>query len=57
MLAQVTKLRVIKLGKRPIAAVAARKPNIPELFFIKIGKRTKGPSAASPSHQDGVQSH
>ena len=34
MLAQVTKLRVIKLGKH-----------------------TKGPSAASPSHQDGVQSH
>jgi hypothetical protein len=36
--------------------VAARKSNIPKLFFIKIGKRTKGSSAASPSHEDGVQS-
>jgi hypothetical protein len=53
----VTKLSIIELRKRPITlVVAARKSNIPKLFFIKIGKRTKGSSAASPSHKNGVQS-
>jgi hypothetical protein len=57
VLAQVTKLSIIDLRKRPITlVVAARKSNIPKLFFIKIGKCTKGSSAASPSHEDGVQS-
>ena len=52
-----TKLSIIELRKRPITlVVAARKSNIPKLFFIKIGKRTKGSSAASPSHKNGVQS-
>jgi hypothetical protein len=46
VLAQVTKLSIIELRKRPITlVVAARKSNIPKLFFIKIGKCTKGSSA------------
>ena len=57
VLTQVTKLSIIELGKRPITlVVAARKSNIPKLLFIKIGKRTKGSSAASPSHKNGAQS-
>ena len=57
VLTQVTKLSIVELGQRAIAlVVAARKSNIPKLFFIKIGERTKGSSAASPSHENGVQS-
>ena len=46
-LAQVTKLGIVELGKRPITfVVTARKSNIPKLLFIKIGKRTKSSLAA-----------
>jgi len=56
-LAQVTKLSIVGLGQRAIAlVVAAGKSNIPKLFFIKIGKRTKGSPTASPSHKNSVQS-
>jgi hypothetical protein len=37
VLAQITKLRIINLGKRSIALVlATREPDIPKLFIIKL---------------------
>jgi hypothetical protein len=53
----VTKLRVIKFGKRLVALVTvARKSDIAKLFFVKLGERTKGSSPALPSRQSRVQS-